>query len=273
MLTRDRRPTTPSGTAYTGAWRNATAYSDRALPPAPGADPSHMHPEDPDPGTVVAGYPRVDYPPLYLTTTPDDSYAFELDTPGLILDVEPRAHDVGDPEVIHQSPIPGAEFGPPSMDAHAIDRGAQLSQIYADPSMRAADERPITERWEQAPIEIPSLTAIQRGTNSLDVNNPEGYRNGWSIKRYYHRRMMHENMRHTERALYPAGAASAVVSPAMSPRNSNRYTSPFPWSSFYGTRNQQLPIMRRQPPDAFAVDQTNDGTDQPSDIPTDWVVG
>jgi hypothetical protein len=272
MLTRDRRPTAPSGQAYTGAWRNATAYSDRALPPGPGVDPSHMRPEDPDPGTVVAGYPRVDYAPLYLTQQPDDSYAFELDTPGLILDTEPITHDAGDPDVYHPAPVQGANSRSPDVAAHALDRGAQLLQIHQEPAMRASDERPVTERWEQAPIENPSLVAIQRGTNSLDVNNPEGFRNGWLVKRFYHRELPHEWQKHTERALYPAGAAAAVVSPAMTAAQSNRYTSPFPWRSFYGTKNLQFPIMRRQPPE-LAADQTDDGTSGVSDIPGDWTVG
>jgi hypothetical protein len=272
MLTRDRRPTVPAQQSYSGAWRNATTFSDRALPPAPGVDPSHMKPEDPDPGTVVAGYPRVDYAPLYLTQNPDDAYAFELDTPGLVLDTEPRAHDVGDPDVTHPAPIPGAQSDSPDMAAHALDRGGQLLQIYADPSLRAADERPVTERWENKPVTAGSTVAALRGTNALPENNPDGFRDGWLVKRYYHREMPHEYVKHTERALHPAGAASAVVSPAMSPQNSNRYTSPFAWRSFYGTRNWQRPIMRRNPPDSWD-DQTEDGQSETSDVPGDWVIG
>lgn len=272
MLTRDRRPTSPAGQAYTGAWRNATMFTDRALPPAPGVDPSHMRPEDPDPGIVVAGYPRVDHPPMYLTTAPDDSYAFELDTPGLILDTEPRTHDAGDPDVIHPAPIPGAESRTPRASAHMLDRGAQLSQLYQEPAHRAQDERPVTERWEQDPIETPSLTAMQRGANSLDVNNPDGYRKGWSVKRFYHREMPHEWFKHTERAMHPAGAAAAVVSPAMTAAQSNRYTSPFAWRSFSGSALLQGPLMRRNPPESWD-DQTSDGTDQVSDVPADWVIG
>lgn len=232
-----------------------------------------MRPEDPDPGTVVAGYPRVDYAPYYLTQDTDDSYAFALDTPGLILDTEPVVHDAGDSQVIHPSPVPGAlGFGPPDISAHMRDRGAQLLQTHIDPATRAHDERPVTERWESAPLETPSTTAALRGANSLEQNNPEGYRYGWLVKRYYHREMPHEWFKHTERALHPAGAARAVNSPAMSAANSNRYTSPFAWRSFYGTKNWQSPIMRRNPPDAWD-DQTNDGTDQTSDVPGDWVVG
>jgi hypothetical protein len=232
-----------------------------------------MRPDMPDPGTVVAGYPRVDYAPMYLTEEPDNAYAFELDTPGLVIDNEPITHDADDPQVVHSSPIPGAEFSPPSAVAHAISRGADLRTAYEEPQMRADDERPVTERWEQAPIETPSLVAIQRGTNALDVNNPDGYRLGWSVKRFYHRRMAHEQFVHTERPVHPVIAASAVQSPAMTPQNSNRYTSPFPWTSFYGTRNWQFPIMRRQPPEAWDVDSQNDGTSETSEVPADWVIG
>jgi hypothetical protein len=232
-----------------------------------------MKPEDPDPGTVVAGYPRVDYPPYYLTQAPDDSYAYELDTPGLILSVEPETHDAGDPEVHHSAPIPGGEWTgrPANMDAHMLDRGAVLMQTYSDPSMRAADERPVTERWESAPLQAPSTVAALRGTNSLEPNNPEGYRYGWLVKRYYHREMPHEWFKHTERALHPGGAAKAVDSPSMGAAG-NRYVSPFAWRSFYGARNLQRPIMRRNPPEAWD-DQTNDGMAEQSDVPADWVVG
>lgn len=275
MLTRDRRPTAPNaGGGYSGAWRDATRYVDRALPPGPGVDPSHMRPDAPDPGQVVAGYPRVDHPPLYLTTTPDESYAFELDTPGVILSTEPETHDAGDPDVHHSSPVQGAEWTsvPANMQAHMIDRGAQLLQTYQDPAMRRSDERPLTERWENKAVNGGSTTAALRGTNSLSQNNPDGYRDGWSVKRYYHRWMPHEYFKHTERALYPAGAARAAASPAMTPAESNRYTSPFAWLSFSGQKMQQIPTMRRNPPEAWD-DQTSDGTSGASDVPADWVVG
>jgi hypothetical protein len=268
-----RQRTVDSPGVYTGAWRAASTYSDRALPPGPGVDPSHMRPDMPDPGTVVAGYPRVDHAPLYLTQETDDSFAFALDTPGFVYDSEPITHDADDPQIFHSDPGYGGQAVAPQARAHMVDRGAQLRTAYEEPQMRAEDEEPRTERWEQAPIETPSLVAIQRGTNSLDVNNPDGYRIGWSVKRYYHRRMLHEQFKHTERALHPAGAASAVVSPAMSAENSNRYTSPFAWRSFYGTRNWQLPLMRRQPPESWDADSDNDGSQQISDVPADWVVG
>jgi hypothetical protein len=268
-----RQRTVDSPGTYTGAWRAASTYSDRALPPGPGVDPSHMRPDMPDPGTVVAGYPRVDYAPLYLTQEPDDAFAHELDTPGLVYDNEPITHDADDPDVLHSAPQPGGDPRSPRLQAHMIERGGDIRTSYEEPADRAADEEPRTERWEQAAIETPSLVAMQRGTNSLDVNNPEGYRLGWSVKRFYHRRMAHEQFTHTERALHPAGAARAVDSPAMTARNSNRYTSPFAWRSFYGTRNWQFPLMRRQPPESWDVDAGNDGTGQASDVPADWVVG
>jgi len=268
-----RQPTAPARPTYSGSWRATATYSDRALAPAPGVHSSHMRPDDPDPGQVVAGYPRVDYAPLYLTQESDDAYAFELDTPGLVLDTEPITHDADDEQTYHSAPVSGVPTLPPDVRAHMVDRGAALKGSYEEPQERASDERPATERWEQAAIAVPSIVAIQRGTNALDVNNPDGYRLGWSIKRYYHRWMQHEQMRHTERALYPVGAAAAVVSPAMTAENSNRYTSPFAWRSFYGTRTSQNPLLRRNPPDAQSVDATDDGTESGSDVPADWVIG
>ena len=216
--------------AYTGAWRNQSRYVDRALAPAPGVDPAHNIPDAPDSGQIPAGYPRVDYPPLYLTESEEASYAAALDTPGLMLDVEPIEHDPRDPDVIHPAPVQGADSAPPQALAHAVDRGGAKRTSYEEPQMRAADEEYRTPRWEQAAISTGSTLAALRGDNALPENNPDGFRLGWSVKRFLHREMLHEWFRHDERALRPNTAARAVQSLAMARGNSNRYTSPFSWN-------------------------------------------
>jgi hypothetical protein len=236
-----------------------------------------MRPDQPDPGQVAAGYPRVDYAPLYLTTQPDDAYTFGVDTPGLVLDGEPITHDAGDFDVYHDAPVLGGVATPPDVRAHMLSRGADVRESYGEPQERATDEEPRTERWSDGKRYAPSVTASLRGSNSLSMNNPEGFptgtaENGSLVKRFYHRRMPHERFIHTERWLHPVHAAEAVNSPAMAANNSNRYTSPFAWLSFYGTRNWQRPIMRRNPPDTWD-DQTNDGTQEASEVPADWVIG
>lgn len=258
---------------YSGAWRQQTSYQDFALAPAPGVDPSHLRPDMPDPGQVPAGYPRVDYAPTFLTQPQDDAYAHELDTPGLILDYEPRAHDVGDPDVEQTAPMSGSPELPPSALAHLIDRGLPARMLYAPPIGRASDEKYETRRWEQGEIQTGSVTSALRGTNSLPVNNPEGFRIGWSVKRYMNRNMFHNYWPHTERILHPVTAAAAVRSPAMTAAQSNRYTSPFAWISSYTTRNLQRPLLRRQPPEAWNVDQVDDGMADSSDVASDWVIG
>lgn len=273
-----RTATSGSPRVYSGAWRNSTSYSDRALPPAPGVDLSHAFPDMRDPGQVPAGYPRVDYAPTFLTQPTDDAYAWALDEPGLILDFEPRAHDVDDPDVLQSYADYAVPEPSPEATAHMIDRGLPARMLYAPPIGRANDESWETKRWEQAPINAGSVTSSLRGTNSLPVNNPDGFptgpgQYGFSVKRFMNREMFHNFWPHTERVLHPAGAARAAASPAMTAAQSNRYTSPFAWKSFYGTRAQQFPLLRRQPPDSWDVDQTNDGVNQPSDIPGDWVVG
>lgn len=278
MLIRDRRPTAPTGRTYSGAWRSATTYSDRALPPGPGVDPSHMRPDAPDPGQVWAGHPRTDHAPQYLTQESDDAYSMALDTLGLVLDGEPITHDAGDPQTYHPAPIPGAESRPPDVAAHALDRGAQLRQSYEEPQMRGSQEEPRTERWQNAPVQRGSTVASLRGANSLPDNNPEGFPtgtgdNGHLIKRFYHRIFPHERFVHNERPLRPNTAARATDSPAMTREQSNRYTSPFAWRSFYGTRARQVPMLRRNPPDSQTVDATSDGSDSLSDVPADWVIG
>jgi hypothetical protein len=232
----------------------------------------HLQPDALDPGQVPAGYPRVDYPPTFLTQPQDDAWAHELDTPGLVLDTEPITHDAGDPDVIQSYPEFGVPEPPPKSTAHLIDRGLPARMLFAPPIGRASDEKWDTQRWEQGEISTGAIAASLRGTNSLPINNPDGFRLGWSVKRWMHREMPHEEFKHTERALHPVTAGRAVVSPAMTPAQSNRYTSPFAWRSFYGTRAQQFPLLRRQPPDSWDTDQTNDGLNQVSDIPADWVV-
>lgn len=271
-----RQLTAPSSPTYTGAWRSTSTYSDVRRSLAPGVDPSHLRPDLPDPGQVAAGYPRVDLPPTYLTDDLDTDMAVGMDTPGLVLDTEPITHDASDPDAIQPSPGYGgfgAEFTPTSV-AHAIDRGRAMVGQHEEPQMRASDEEPRTERWEDRPAQHGSTLAALRGENSLPENNPEGFPTGTSeyghlVKRFYHRRMPWEQFTHTERMLRFGGAGKAVVSPAMGPAESNRYTSPFAWKSFYAGALLQGPLMRRQPPDAWA-DQESDGTDQVSDIPSLW---
>jgi hypothetical protein len=231
-----------------------------------------MHPEAPDPGQVAAGYPRVDLPPAELTEQTDESYRFALDTTGLLLDTEPVTHDAGDPEPFHSDPSFGGRAVSPQMPAHMLARGRNLVGQHEEPMMRAGDEEPRTERWEQGEINHGSTLAALRGDNSLPENNPEGFRIGWSVKRYYHRRFAQDRWVHTERWWRPMVAARAAASPTMQPAESNRYTSPFAWRSFYGTKLAQLPVMRRQPPESWSL-QESDGTEQESVIPADWVIG
>ena len=272
-----RQRTAPSRPTYSGAWRATSSYTDVALPLGPGVDPSHLSPDEPDPGQVAAGYPRVDLPPTYLTQDADTSYEAALDTPGLILDTEPITHDAGDPDTFQPQPGYGGVAQVPQAGAHALDRGRGMETQYAPPIGRADDEQPLTARWESAPTNHGSTVAALRGANSLEPNNPEGFPTGpgqfgMLIKRYYHRRFPSEKFEHTERWLRPLTAGRAAASPAMTASQSNRYTSPFAWKSFYGTELLQGPLMRRQPPDALEQ-ATDDGTGDVSDIPGDWVIG
>jgi hypothetical protein len=228
-----------------------------------------LHPEAPDPGQVAAGYPRVDLPPTTLTEGTDETYRSALDTTGLLLDTEPVTHDAGDAEPYHSDPAYGGVAAPSTGRAHWLARGRNIVGQHEEPMMRASDEEPRTERWEQGEINHGSTLAALRGDNSLPENNPDGFRLGWSIKRFYHRRLEQDAWIHTERILRPAGAARAAASPAMQPSESNRYTSPFAWRSFYGTKAQQFPLLRRLPPEPQAL-QESDGTDLRSDIPGIW---
>jgi hypothetical protein len=271
-----RQLTAPSQPTYTGAWRSTSAYSDVRRTLAPGVDPSHLYPDEPDPGQVAAGYPRVDLPPTYITEDADTDYRDALDTPGLVLDTEPITHDAGDYDIVQPSPGyggAGANFAPSAIP-HAIARGREMVGQHEEPQMRAADEQPRTERWQNLPVSRGNTLSALRGDNSLPENNPEGFptgpgEHGYLVKRYYHRLMPWEQFKHTERWLHNVTAARAVESPAFTPAESNRYTSPFAWRSFYAGALLQGPLMRRQPPDAWA-DQQSDGTDLASDPSSLW---
>jgi hypothetical protein len=263
--------------AYTGAWRNQNAYVDRALPPGPGVDPAHSRRDLRDPDLVPPGQPRVDQPPMYITEDPDDAWEWEVDTPGLTMPTDPLTHDANDPQIIQPAPISGAEAHPPSAGAHAIDRGAVEERDYTPRDLRQFDETWETTRWEQPATQGDLSVAMQRGTNSLPANNPptedypSGYRLGFSIKRFMNRNMFHDERRHDERILFPAGAAAAVQSPAVTPAQYNRYVSPLGWNVRAAGNMLLAPVMRREPVLA-SEDATTDGTDQPSGFGLDWVV-
>ncbi len=263
--------------AYTGAWRNAHGYVDRALPPAPGVDPKHSRRDLPDEDLVSQGMPRADQPPMYITEDPDDAWEWEVDTPGMNMPTDPLTHDAHDPQIIQPAPIPGAEAHPPVAGAHAIDRGGVEERDYVPRSLRQSDEQWETKRWEQPPTQGDLTLAMQRGTNALPANNPAtedyptGYRYGFSIKRFMDRVFPQEWMRHDERVLFPAGAAAAVESPAVASAQWNRYVSPIGWNVTTAGRTLLQPVMRREPVLA-SEDVVSDGTTEPSGFGADWVI-
>jgi hypothetical protein len=271
-----------SPTVYSGAWRSQSRFIDRALAPNPGVDPSHSRRDIPDPGQISLGNPRADQPPLFLTEGPDDSYAYEIDTPGLNLDIEPYTHDAGDEEPFHPTgqvgqvatagyrvmaePYQDASLGP-----HNVDRGGVTAHNYINVDLRDSTENWQTTRFENQPTTGDLTVAALRGTNSLPENNPDGYRNGWVIWRRMNRQMFRDERTHTERPYRPITAARSVQSPDMTAANSNRYTSPFSWQAAAYKLTEQFPMLRRTPP---AWDQSNisDGSEGTAEDLSTWTV-
>jgi hypothetical protein len=202
----------------------------------------------------------MDLPPLYATEGPDTAYDSGLDTPGLVLDFEPEGHATVDLSM----PVPSP--------SHGIDRGAVLRTSYQQRFMRSHDERPVTTRTEANPTPGDLTLSSKRGKNSLPENNPEGYRQGFTVQRFLHRRMfaMGPEIRHSDRLLRNVTAAAATQSPA--PAKPNRYTSPFSWNRKLVESRLQFPILRRDPASVASTVQA-DGTSGESPIPGDWVVG
>jgi hypothetical protein len=246
--------------AYSGAWRDQTRYVDRALAPAPGVDPSHSRVDAPDEGSrPPSGAPRMDLPPMYATEQSDAAYAFAVDTPGLVLDMEPEGHNTTD----LSGPVPNV--------AHRIDRGGSMRQSHEERFLRAHDERPETTRVETTPDRMGDPTvATLRGDNSLPQNNPDGYRYGWLVWRRNNRRMfqMGPEVRHTLRLLRPNTAAAPADSPV--PMNPGRYASPYGTLSQFIQSRLQSPILRRNPPEVSET-VTDDGTATGDDQFMDWV--
>lgn len=245
---------------YTGAWRNQALHVDRALPPNPGVDPSHMRPDGNDRGVrAPSGGPPGDRPPLYLTETEDASYALAVDTPGQQLDSSPITHEE---EISYPVPSP----------RHLVDMGAEDRNVTTPRIGRRFDEEYETERFEQQPIigELP--VAQERGRNSLTVNNPDGYRKGFTIWRRTNRPAfpLPGMWRvHTERALRNPTAAAAVDSPQQPV--ASIYTSPFSWGKKVIESHLQNPMLRRDPVDRSDA-LTVDGSESP-DATLDWVIG
>jgi hypothetical protein len=215
---------------------------------------------------------------MYLTEDVDTSYAFALDTAGVMLDDEPITHDAGDPDVHHPAPIPGAQSAPPVETAHLIDRGAVPFVQYTERILRAHDEVYVSPRWEQEPTQGDLTVATLRGDNALKQNNDDtfypttGYRLGWLHKRFVHRRMYQDERRHDERWLRPRIAANAVQSPAVSASGWNRYVSPFGWNVRAAGQLLASPSMRRQPT-PWSEPAQSDLEDDSSSIAGDWVIG
>jgi hypothetical protein len=247
-----------SPSAYTGAWRSQATFVDRALDPAPGVDPAHLYMDAPEAGSrPPSGAPMMDLGPPYLSDNEDGSIPWDVETNGLVLDTEPVTHE----EEI-STPVPSP--------MHAVNRGAVARYSYQQPIMRSIDERYETTRTENLPVTGDLTPAVLRGDNSLPQNNPDGYRNGWTVWRRMNRPMFgnNGNRRYDERLLRAMTAAAAVQSPA--PERANRYQSPFSWNKFnIGTR-LNFPMQRRDPP-AWDESTLTDGLDNQQDIPT-WVV-
>lgn len=245
---------------YSGAWRDQSNYMVRALAPNPGVDPAHSRIDAPDEGSrPPSGAPPLDLAPMYATEPEDAAYAYAIDTPGLVLDMEPPGHNTGD----LSGPVPNP--------AHRINRGGPARQHHEERFLRQHDEHPQTTRVETTPDRMGDPTvATLRGDNSLPQNNPEGYRYGWIVWRRTNRRMfqMGPELRHTERLLRPTLAAAASDSPTS--LNPGRYASPYGTLTKFIESRLQFPILRRNPPEV-QENVTDDGMSTADDQFMDWV--
>lgn len=240
------------GGTYAGRWRDRGTYVDQATGPGGASPDLHMtYDDDPLAGSRPPAVPaRADIAPPGIT---DDMTGYDVDAPaaarGLLLDMSPEDHGF--------------------MGSHSDDRGAPNRQLFRRPMTHQHDEtRETAIRYEITPVSSGSAVGVLRGTNSLPVNNPEGFRFGWYQQNITNRRLWTKFRRHTLPGLRVALATTpGYESPQ--PGDGSRYTSPFNLLVSSRRRTAKDPTQRRVPR-PWDEDLITDGTVAPAPAFESW---
>lgn len=252
--------------AYSGAWKRSQGpyYFDPDSGQVHTADRAHAVTDAPDPIAYVYTAPLgMDY-----TDEPADEFPgldCVVQTSGLVLDTTPGGHNGGD-----TAPLFGddAAMMRDAATRHGVDFGASRANNYEPPDTRAADETFTAERFEQPARTEINPVALQRGLNSLDVNNPQGFRAGFTEWFRPNRRIPIGERRHDHRPLTPNTAyLPQDAAPVPTP-----YGQPFARFARAITSVNQTPVARRDPT-GISRDVTSDAAAESYADVSDWVVG
>lgn len=235
--------------AISGRWRtDRVRPADRPAPLGKANPGIHMKFDATPPGSRpprVRKERRDIAPPGVIDQGEEWDQVRPREAPGLVLDREPYGdHNVGTVGGGYRKSRPNYARRLANA-ARDEDRGAAAEEIYQRPDLRRFDEVYSTPRRELLPSDDGSRIGALRGRNSLLVNNPEGFRNGFRIQRFVERRLWQRRRSHDIRGIRDHLAAAPIVSPP--PEGYNRYTSPYAWNVKSRARNLSSPIMRRVP--------------------------
>lgn len=247
-------------TAYTGAWkaRAQTQYYDPASPRVETVNPAHTGNDD------IPDLKKVDYaaPPMQDPgMVPGGQYPgmeWVVNTGGIVLDQTPEDHT---------PPAYGA--GNP----HTVDFGGTLVTARGDAQVGypgQLDEAVYMEGLGQVEV---NPVAIQRGLNSLDQNNPGGFRRGITDWWRTNRPSRLIDRQHYSRPVWTNTADVVTNTPPASGAWSNT-SSPFDSLGRNITNLWMRPQTRREPA-GISEGITGDGaaavlTQTPV---SNWVVG
>lgn len=250
---------------YTGRWRtDRVRPADQAAPLGKAQPELHNHYDLIAPGSRppwVRNERRDPAPPRMMATGEEWDLVAPWQAPGRLLDKEDYGnHDIGT--------VSGGIIGSKAKYARYSanlarqdDRGAAAEELWSSPRLRNNDATYLTKRLEVAPSDDGSRTGALRGRNSLTVNNPDGFRNGFRTQRFVDRRIWQRRRTHDIRGIRDHLAAAPLVSPPL-PGNGNRYTSPYSTGIFSRTRSMNSPMSRRVPErwdQPMSVDNTEAG--------------
>ena len=248
--------------SYTGLWKRTAARTEPAEPLGhPEYAQQHMRPGRDD---RIGARPPYAVPPNVVTPPgiTDDGTAYdsvlEYQAPPGLIDQEPADdHD------------PGGGGGSQTSYEAARATGNRLRSVdnMSGPSrltrrLETDGGQRDTRRFQVDPSGDEGTVRALRGDNSLAVNNPDGYRVGYRVQRWYERRIPMHYRRYELRVVRNKLADTARQSPPLA--QGNRYASPFATVVSGRKRTQQGPVQRRTPRpwDELAV---ADGTETDQD--------
>lgn len=232
--------------SYTGLWKATATRTEPAEPLGhPEYAAQHMRPGRDD---VIGSRPPYGVPPHALLTPPgltDDGQAYDAvlpaQSPPGSIDQEPTEdHDTGDGGGSQRSQDAAQATG---NRLRSVDRNSGRSRLRRRLEMDGGERS--TVRLQVQPSGDEGKVRALRGDNSLAENNPDGYRIGYRVQRWYTRPIPMHYRRHELRVVRTQLAATARQSPPMA--NGNRYVSPFATVVSARKRTQQGPVQRRTP--------------------------